>query len=116
MHTQPESRVLIDLRLTSLRVISDLCRKQLAIALNLGRRCVGIDDRLHDSACSEYRGWSKGQNVSCGATLGFVSIRDSRAAGFELLDVMFENRLGNRNQSGDVIVSRARARLNVREM
>ena len=107
MHAQPESGVLIELGLTYFRVISDLRSKQLTIAFNLRGRGVSIDDRLHDSARAENCGWSKCQNVLRGTTLRFVCFRHLRAAGFELLDVMFENRLGDRNQSGDIVVSRA---------
>ena len=116
MHAQPESRVLIELRLTCFRVICDLRAKQLTIAFNLRGRSVGIDDRLHDSARAEDRGWSKRQNVLRGATLRFVSFGDCRAAGFELPDVMFDNRLGDGNQSGNVVLSRARTGFDVREV
>src|SRR4051812_23011379 len=106
MHAQPESRVLIELGLPRLRVSSDLGGKQLTITFNLRRRGVSIDDRLHDSARAENGRWSKCQNVFRGTTLSFVSFGDRRAAGFELPDVMFENRFGNGNQSGDVVVRR----------
>src|SRR5262245_39847274 len=107
MHAQPESRVLIELCLTRLRLIGDLCGQKLTIAFNLRLRRVGIDDRLHDSSGAENRGWSECKNVSSSATLGFVSFCDCGTAGFELLDVMFENRFRDGNQSGDVAVSRA---------
>ena len=105
MHAQPEPGVLIKLHLTRLRVIGDLCSKQLTIAFDFRRRRISIDYRLHDSSCAENCGWSECKNVSSGATLGFVSFCDCGAAGFELPDVMFENRFGNGNQSGDVAVS-----------
>ena len=107
MQAQPESRVLIELRLTSFGAAGDPRGQQLTIAFNLRGRCVSVNDRLHDSARTQNCRWSKRQNVFRGATLGFVSFRDRRAARFELIDVMFENRLRNGNQSGDVIVSRA---------
>src|SRR6185503_8178862 len=107
MHAQPESWVLIELRSTCFSVAGDLRGKQLTIAFNLCGCGVSVDDRLHDSTRAANRGWSKCQNVYRGAALGFVSFGDGRAAGFELPDVMFENRLGDGNQTGDVIVSRA---------
>ena len=107
MHSQPESRVLIELYLTCLSVISDLRVKQLTIALDFRRCCVSIDDRLHDSSRAENGGWSECKNVLRGAALGFVGFRDSSAAGFELADVVFENGFGDRDYSCDVVVSRA---------
>src|SRR6185503_2436139 len=116
MHAQPESGILIELRLTCLRVIGDLCGEQLTITFNLRRRCISIDDRLHDSSRTKDRGWSECENVPRGATLGFVSFCDCGATGFELPDVMFENRLRDGNQSGNVAVTRARARFDIREV
>src|SRR6185503_12382764 len=107
MYSQPQPRVLVELRLTSLSIICDLRGKQLTIALDFRRCCVSVDDRLHDSSRAENGGWSKCKNVLRCATLGFVGFRDSSAAGFELADVVFENRIGDRNQSGHVIVTRA---------
>ena len=74
MYTQPESRVLIELCLTCFRVAGDICGKQLVITFNLRRRCVGVNNRLHDSACTKNGRWSKRQNVAGCPTLGFVSL------------------------------------------
>jgi len=107
MHSQPESRVLIELRLTCFRVTGDLHCKQLPVAFNFRGRCISVDNQLHDPARAENGGWSECQNVFRGAALGFVGFGDCCAAGFELVNVMFENRFGDWYKPGDVVVGRA---------
>src|SRR5687768_15323436 len=116
MNSQPKSRVLIELRGARLGVVSHSCRQQPMVTRALRRSSVGIDDRLHHSARAEYRGWSKCQNVFRRTTLRFVGFRNDRAARLKLVDVMLENRLGNRDQSGDVAVGRAGSGLDVSEV
>src|ERR1041385_3203831 len=74
------------------------------ITLALRRRGVGVDSRLHDAARTENRGWSKGQNMFGCTPLGFIGFSDDSTTRLKLFDVMFENRLRDRNQSGDVVV------------
>src|SRR6185369_11805318 len=116
MHTQPESRILIEFCLTHLRIAGDLRRQQLPVTLNLCRSGVCIDYRLDDSARAKNRCWSKCQNLFRCATLCLVGFCHNGAACFELVDVVFENRFRDRDQSGNVVVSSARAGLDVREM
>src|SRR5687767_3766872 len=113
MNSQPKSGVLIELRLARLSVVSDSRRQQLVVTLTFRWSSVGIDDRLHHTSRAQNRGRTKRQDVFCSTTLGLVSFSDYRTAGLELLDVVFKDRLRNRNQTGDVVVSRAGTRLNV---
>src|ERR1700752_1788568 len=116
MHSQPKSRVLIELCFACLCIVCNPRRQQLPITFNFCGSGTGIDDRLDNPARAENRGWAKCQNLFCGATLSLVYFSNNRAAGFELIDMVLENRLGDRDQSGDVVVSPPGAGFDISEV
>jgi len=97
MNAQPQSGIPIELLLTCFRVSGNLRIQQLSVTFTLSRRSVSVDDRLHDSAGAENRGWTKRQNVARRAALSFVSFSDHGTAGLKLIDVVLEDRFRKRN-------------------
>src|SRR6185369_15171755 len=116
MNSQPQAGVLIELCLARIRISINSGREQALIRVALRGRGIGIHYRLDHASRAENRGWSERQDVFGCATFSFISFTDHGAACFELVDVMLENRLRERNESGDVVVSGAGTRFDVSQV